>query len=57
MMLTLLKTLITWIRSHQVMCAWCKKEGMRKPLCWSRARHSHGICERHRKQLLKEAGS
>ena len=35
---------------YPILCAWC-----RKPIGWSRAEHSHGICEECSKRLRTEA--
>jgi len=53
-MIKLMKAIIEWIRSHQVLCAWCNKEGVRNALHWSRGRDSHGICKKHLKVFMKD---
>lgn len=40
-----------------VLCAWCEKEGKTTVLNWIGVRGSHGICERHRAELLEEAAA
>jgi hypothetical protein len=40
---------------YPVLCAWCEVQGKRTILNYIEVPGSHGICEEHRRELLKEA--
>ena len=36
---------------YPILCAWCEREGKRTVVGWSTVEGSHGICERHEREL------
>ena len=41
---------------HPILCAWCDKEGRRTVTGYTTIIGSTGICDRHNREMRREAG-